>query len=71
MIDCPSLPKCVFFNDRMSRTPATAESMKKRYCRGDNSQCARWMVASAKGGAAVPGDLYPNEHDRAAALTAT
>ena len=70
MADCPSLPKCVFFNDRMSKSPATAEAMKNRLCQGDNSQCARWMVASAKGGAAVPGDLYPNEKDRVAALIA-
>jgi hypothetical protein len=61
MADCPSLPKCPFFNDRMANRPAMANMMKLKYCQTDNSQCARWKVSQAKGGPAVPGDLYPNE----------
>ncbi len=70
MADCPSLPRCVFFNDHMARISAAAESMKKRYCRDDNSQCARWLVCKAKGAPAGPADLYPNETERLDVLLA-
>lgn len=68
MPDCPSLPKCIFFHDKMASRPATAAMMKQNYCQGDNSNCARWIVCQAKGGPAVPADLYPNERERVAAL---
>ena len=68
MADCPSLPKCPFFNDRMANRPAMAAMMKKNYCQTDNSGCARWMVAQVKGGPAVPSNLYPNEQEKVAAL---
>ena len=68
MPDCPSLLKCPFFNDTMTTKPATADIIKKSYCRGDNSQCARWMVASALGKEAVPSNLYPSQADQAREL---
>lgn len=70
MADCPSLPKCPFFNDRMANKPAMAAMMKKSFCQGDNSKCARWIVSRAKGGPAVPADLFPNQDERVAALIA-
>lgn len=60
MADCQCLPTCIFFNDRMADMPAMASSMKRRYCQGDNSQCARFMVFSALGKEKVPNDLFPN-----------
>jgi hypothetical protein len=68
MPDCPSLPKCPFFNDHMASRPATAEMMKSTYCHGDNRDCARWMIATALGKPAVPLDLFPSQVDRARAL---
>ena len=65
MADCPSLPKCPFFNDSMATKPATAEMMKNSYCRTDNTHCARWMVAQALGKEAVPMNLFPAQADRA------
>lgn len=65
MPDCPSLIKCPFFHDHMETKPAMAELMKKSYCQGDNSHCARWMVATTVGKEAVPGNLFPNQVDRA------
>jgi len=52
----------------MAARPAMTAMLKHNYCQTDNSQCARWMVSQAKGGAAVPPDLYPNEKDRAAKI---
>jgi hypothetical protein len=68
MADCPSLPKCPFFNDRMANRPAMTAMLKRNYCQTDNTQCARWIVSQAKGGPAVPPDLYPNELERAEQL---
>ena len=65
MADCSCLPKCPFFNDKMPDMPAAAEQIKKRYCKGDNSECARFMVFSKLGREKVPGDLFPRHVDRA------
>jgi len=64
-MECPSLRTCPFFNNKMKDMPATAELMKKRYCLGDNTECARFMVASRLGKEKVPIDLFPGQTDRA------
>lgn len=51
--------------------PGMAGIYKRRYCRGSNSGCARWLVHSMLGPAAVPADLFPNEWDRADAYIRT
>ncbi len=68
MADCPRIAACPFFNDKMADVPAMAGMFKRKYCQGDNSQCARWMVGSA--GKTCPADLYPNQVDRAKAILA-
>jgi hypothetical protein len=35
--------------------------MKRKYCGGGSSQCARYIVAKALGLAEVPGNLFPND----------
>ena len=65
MADCECLPKCPFFNDKMSSKPATAELMKKQYCRDDFESCARYMVFKKLGREAVPADLFPSQQERA------
>ncbi|MBN1648272.1 MAG: hypothetical protein JW874_09580 [Spirochaetales bacterium] len=65
MADCECLPGCPFFNDRMGSKPATADLYKMQYCKSDFETCARYMVFKALGKPAVPGDLYPNQKDRA------
>jgi len=54
----------------MKDMPAAAELLKKRYCLGDNSQCARFMVASRLGKERVPADLFPSQTDRAKEILA-
>lgn len=68
MPDCEMLSKCIFFNDRMASMPAMAEMMKKKYCRGDNSKCARYLVCIRLGREKVPSDLTPAQIDRAEAM---
>jgi hypothetical protein len=61
MADCTLLAKCIFFNDKMASMPTTSHLLKKKYCQGDNSTCARFMVFSALGREQVPPTLYPND----------
>ncbi len=69
-MDCECLPACPFFNDRMADMPAMASILKNRYCHGDNTHCARYMVFKALGREAVPADLFPGEEDRARRIIA-
>jgi len=68
MADCEMIAKCIFFNDKMANMPAMAEIMKKKYCRGDNTKCARYLVCKKLGKEKVPADLSPAQTDRAQAL---
>ncbi len=70
MPDCEYLPSCIFFSDRMEAMPATSETYNRWYCRGDHSQCARFIVVGALGPAGVPRDLFPIQLDRARELLA-
>jgi hypothetical protein len=65
MANCELLEKCLFFNDKMGNRPGMAEMYKKKYCRGDNSDCARHMVVEAMGREKVPTNLFPNQADEA------
>jgi len=65
MADCELLSKCIFFNDKMSNKPGTAEMMKKDKCRGNKQNCARYMVFSKLGRENVPSDLFPNQVEKA------
>lgn len=64
MSDCPSLKNCPFYNDKMKGKPILAEIYKKKYCKSNNSNCARWQVANAVGKQFVPLDLFPNQTDK-------
>jgi len=61
MADCECLPTCDFFNDQMRGLEAVKDMMKRRYCLGDSSDCARHMVFEALGKGRVPPELIPNQ----------
>ena len=65
MVDCELLQNCLFFNDKMANMPSTAEVIKIRYCREENSACARYMIYKAIGREKVPQDLFPNNTETA------
>ena len=68
MAECKLTAGCIFFNDKMSDKPASAELMKNRYCRDDFANCARYMVFEKLGRPKVPADLYPGQADKAKSL---
>ena len=44
------LEKCIFFNDKMSDMPKTANELKCQYCQTDHYlDCARYKVKQATG----------------------
>lgn len=63
MADCQFLGGCIFFNDKMVHMPKTAEMIKKKFCLGDHSKCARYMVVMSLGKESVPPNLFPGESD--------
>ncbi len=70
MEPCECLPRCIFFNNKMQNAPSTAEMMKKRYCLANFEVCARHKVFKVLGGAQVPGDMFPNQIERAEKILA-
>ncbi|NCD32929.1 MAG: hypothetical protein EOL87_05850 [Spartobacteria bacterium] len=65
MSTCECLQSCPFFNDRMKQDEGLGAIMKKKYCLGDHTACARYEVFKALGKAYVPATLFPNMHDQA------
>jgi hypothetical protein len=65
MAQCECLPKCPFFHDKMEDMPAMADIYKRKYCQGDNSECARYSVFTQMGPGSPPMDLYPNNREQA------
>lgn len=70
MADCEMLKGCLFFNDKMPDTVGLGAIYKTKYCLGDSSLCARYMVATTLGRGKVPQNLYPNMTERAHQLIA-
>lgn len=70
MAECEYLPGCPFFNDKMKNMPAIADQFKKKYCLGENSTCARFVVLRALGREKVPATLFPNQMDKAQGILA-
>ena len=65
MTACEFIEKCPFFHDKLENKPETVEEMKTAYCRTNNLNCARYMVANALGKERMPANLYPHEKVRA------
>jgi len=63
MKECTMTSTCPFFNDQLSKkfTAEERNGLKKKYCGGGSSQCARYIVANALGLDKVPGNLFPND----------
>jgi len=70
MSECVCLPKCPFFNDRMANMPAMANKIKDKYCKGDHSNCARFLVFKALGPGKAPDTLFPAQVEMAQAVIA-
>ena len=70
MTECEFIEKCPFFNDALDTKPDTVEEMKVKYCKSNNLNCARYMIATAVGKEYIPDDLYPDQKMQAYAVIA-
>jgi len=70
MKKCTMTSTCPFFNDQLSKkfTAEERNGLKKKYCGGGSSQCARYIVAKALGLDEVPGNLFPNDFFKVSVL---
>lgn len=64
-MECENFAGCPFFNDKMDIESGMGKIYKQKYCLGDKTLCARYMVSSQLGKAAVPSNLYPNMIEKA------
>lgn len=67
---CERTDSCPFFNDQLAHMPATSTLYKHRYCKVDNTRCARFHVLQQLGPDAVPRDLFPNQWKEAEEIIA-
>ncbi len=70
MATCEKLEKCPFYQGKMSMDSGLGSMYKKKYCEGDKTGCARYMVATTVGPDYVTMNLYPNMVDKAKAIIA-
>ncbi|HUZ17577.1 MAG TPA: hypothetical protein VMV68_04270 [Spirochaetia bacterium] len=70
MAECSMIQRCPFFADKMRGMPANATHLKEQYCVDDFKTCARYLVGSQLGEAKIPGNLFPNQNERARVLVA-
>ena len=63
MEKCSITNECPFFNDQLPRTQTAKEreDLKKKFCGGGSTQCARFIVAEALGLDEVPVNLFPDD----------
>jgi hypothetical protein len=70
MNKCECVGGCPFFNDVMPDSSGLGAIMKNKYCLGNKTKCARYMVFTKKGKPAVPANLYPNMIEKAKQIIA-
>lgn len=67
---CEKLEKCPFYQGKMDMNSGLGSMYKKKYCEGDKTICARYIVATKLGAEYVTNKLYPNMNDAANKLFA-
>lgn len=70
MATCEKLPKCPFYQGKMDINSGLGSMYKQKYCEGDKTECARYIVATQLGPEFVTANLYPNMRDAANKLLA-
>lgn len=68
MAICEKLSKCPFYQGTMSMESGLGKMYKQKYCEGDKTICARYMVATTVGPEFVTNKLYPNMTDTAKSI---
>ncbi len=65
MAECELIPSCAFFNDRgPGYSPELHDILESRYCKDDNSECARLLATECIPREQIPPDLLPTDLER-------
>lgn len=70
MAKCTFWGTCPFLKEMMVGMPHATERLKKLFCDGEYTACARFMIYEKLGADAVPFDLYPSMKSRAESIIA-
>ena len=70
MAECELIDKCPFFSGQLAERADEREELKEKYCKNNNLNCARYMIASSVGKEQIPPNLYPDEKIAAYAIIA-
>ena len=62
---CEKLQKCPVYQGKMNMDSGLGSMYKKKYCEGDKTLCARYIVATKLGAEYITNSLYPNMNDAA------
>lgn len=65
MSDCERMELCRYFKEQIKDFGAMQEMWKRKFCRGDKTRCARYMVLKALGVDHIPPYLVPTQVDKA------
>lgn len=67
---CEKLDGCLFYQGKMQVDSGLGKMYRERYCEGDKTHCARYLVAVTLGSSFVPGTLFPNMVQKAEQIIA-
>ena len=70
MATCEKLEKCPFYQGTMDINYGIGSMYKKKYCEGDKTICARYIIATQLGPEYVNNNIYPNMNNVAEKLRA-
>lgn len=65
MATCEKLSKCPFYQGKMDINSGLGSMYKQKYCGGDKTICARYIIATKLGAEFVTNNIYPNMNDLA------
>lgn len=70
MATCEKLSKCPFYQGKMDINSGLGSIYKTKYCEGDKTNCARYIISTQLGPEFVTNNIYPNMNDLANKLLA-
>lgn len=65
MANCDIFDSCPFAQGKMTDRADEKDKLTQEYCESNSLHCARYMIYSSLGEDKVPGDLYPDQKDKA------
>jgi hypothetical protein len=65
MAICEKFSKCPFYQGKMDMNSGLGSMYKKKYCEGDKTICARYIISTQLGAEFVTNHIYPNMNDLA------